>query len=62
MTHAKPPRQFGLKDGAHRTWRDSPINRTFGPAGEALPEQGFEEFDAAREWLAHVRAGRIGLI
>ena len=40
--------------------RDRPINVTFGPAGVVLPEEGFEEEDAAREWFKHVDAGRIG--
>lgn len=52
---------------------DRPTNATFGPearshAGgtastggeEVLPEEGFEQEDAAREWLRHVEAGRIG--
>ena len=51
-------RQSGLKDGVHRIVRDSPINRTFGPAGE-VSNDGAEE-DATAEWLAHVQAGRIG--
>ena len=60
MRQTQTPRQFGLKDGTQRFVRDRPINRTFGPAGEVLPEGGSEQQDAAREWLAHVQAGRIG--
>ncbi|HUE80021.1 MAG TPA: hypothetical protein VMN38_10370 [Sphingomicrobium sp.] len=67
----KPPRQFSLKDGAHRTVRDRPINRTFGPAGEDRSPQPVwgtgeqinddrAEFDATAEWLRHVEAGQIG--
>ena len=56
----RSPRQFGLKAGvqAGPEDRDRPINRTFGPEGE-VSNDGAEE-DAAAEWLAHVRAGRIG--
>ena len=67
----KPPRTFTLKDTApasvaygsacrqaNRTER--PATSTPGPAGEILPEGGFEAQDGAREWLKHVDAGRIG--
>ena len=60
MRETNPPRHFSLKDGARFTDRDRPITRTFGPAGEALPDQGCEQERAAREWLRHVEAGRIG--
>ena len=55
------PRQFNLKAAAPPSGRrDRPLTLTFGPAGEALPEEGCAEEDAAREWLKHVQAGRIG--
>ncbi len=55
------PRQFTLKAGERASDRsDRPLTRTFGPAGEALPEKGCAQEDAAREWLRHVLAGRIG--
>jgi hypothetical protein len=66
-----PPRTFTLKDRASATVAygsacrqgsrsERPITMPFGPAGEVLPEGGFEELDATREWLRHVEAGRIG--
>lgn len=65
------PRQFTLKDQApaaiaycsacrQRSRDDCPATSTPGPAGEILPEDGFEAVDGAREWLRHVEAGRIG--
>jgi len=39
---------------------DRPLNLTFGPAGEVSNDRA--EFDATREWLAHVEAGRIGYL
>ncbi len=65
------PRTFTLKDQAPAAIaygsacrmgsRDGcPATSTPGPGGEILPEGGFEARDSAREWLAHVRAGRIG--
>ncbi len=69
MKQTKPPRQFGLKDGARsarpeRSRGARPELETlyvpFGPAGEVLPDGGFEQQAATREWLAHVEAGRIG--
>jgi hypothetical protein len=67
----KPPRQFTLKDQApaaiaygsacrQQSRGYLPTTATPGPAGEILPEDGFEERDGAREWLRHVEAGRIG--
>lgn len=58
-----------------RSRRDHPLNLAVSFAGEAqacshaggmpadyqvLPEDGFEQENAAREWLKHVEVGRIG--
>jgi hypothetical protein len=67
----QPPRTFTLKDQApaaiaygsacrQHSRGTSPTTATPGPAGEILPEDGFEERDGARAWLRHVLAGRIG--
>ena len=65
------PRQFTLKDQApaaiaygsacrQQSRSRFPTSSTPGPAGEMLPEGGFEALDGARAWLRHVEAGRIG--
>lgn len=57
-------RQFTLRDGP---WRrppgyTGPYPQPLATAGEQRPEycREQEELDAAREWLRHVEAGRIG--
>jgi hypothetical protein len=66
-----PPRTFTLKDQApaaiaygsacrQRSRGERPATSTPGPSGEILPEGGFNAQDAAREWLRHLDAGRIG--
>ncbi len=75
MSPPPSPRQFTLTDQAPASVaygsacrqrcrsavpEDSPVSRPFGPAGEALPENGYVQEDAAAEWLVHVLAGRIG--
>lgn len=65
------PRQFTLKDQApasvaygsacrQQSRSNFPTTATPGPAGEVLPEGGFEELDAVREWLRHLEAGHFG--
>jgi hypothetical protein len=69
MTHS--PRTFTLKDQApaaiaygsacrQGARKERPATATPGPAGEILPEDGFEDQEGVREWLRHVEAGRIG--
>jgi hypothetical protein len=65
----QPPRTFTLTDtapaaiaygSACRARSDRPATATPGPAGEVLPEGGFDAQKGAREWLRHLDAGRIG--
>lgn len=67
------PRQFTLKDRApasiaygsacrQQSRSRFPTTVTPGPSGEILPEGGFEELDATREWLWHLEAWRIGSV
>ena len=53
-------RQGGRSDRPEQSRKDRPTPATFGAAGVVLPEGGFEELDATREWLRHLEAERIG--
>lgn len=53
-------KSWSLKDGPRRReWQNrQPINEPGEQRPEGVIEQ--EQLDAAREWLRHVEAGRIG--
>ena len=55
-------RRFKLKDGPRPHGQDGPWPQPLAEAGEQRREGDVEqeELDAAREWLRHVEAGRIG--
>ena len=55
-------RRFKLKHGPRPHGQDGPWPQPFAQAGEQRREGDVEEeeLDAAREWLRHVEAGRIG--
>ncbi len=62
MRRIKSPREVGREPERVTPRRPNPPSASPAVSGgyEQLPEEGDEQERAAREWLRHVRAGRIG--